>query len=209
MTMTDTTTRRSPARRPDLRIALDRHPVGRLAACAAALLVLAIASPPALADGEAEGPPEQPFEITQKVLDDSITTYVAPSSITSLGSTEPADDQVIVLEADILFASNTWDLPGSATARIAELAAEIPEGASVQVGGHTDSRPVNQALYDFDNQELSEHRAQAVADALTAQRPDLTLEVTGHGSQQLAANEDPDDPSSYAANRRVEMRYGD
>lgn len=77
--MTDTTTRRSPARRPDLRIALGRHPVGRLAACAAALLVLAIASPPALADGEAEGPPEQPFEITQKVLDDSITTYVAPS----------------------------------------------------------------------------------------------------------------------------------
>jgi len=118
-------------------------------------------------------------------------------------------DEVIVLETDILFASNTWDLPGPAAGRIAELAAEIPEGASVQIGGHTDSLPVDQSQYGFDNQQLSEHRAQAVADALTSERPDLTLEVTGHGSQQPAATENPDDPSTYSANRRVELRYGD
>lgn len=211
--MADTVTHRSPAdttdRTADRRITLGRHPLGHLAVCSATLLLLALSGSPALADGETVGPPEQPFEITQEILDNSITEYDAPSSITSLGSTEPADDEVIVLEADILFASNTWDLPGPAAGRIAELAAEIPEGASVQIGGHTDSLPVDQSQYDFDNQQLSEHRAQAVADALSSERPDLTLEVTGHGSQQPAATENPDDPSTYSANRRVELRYGD
>ncbi|EYT49849.1 OmpA family protein [Brachybacterium muris] len=79
----------------------------------------------------------------------------------------------------------------------------------MQVGGHTDSRPVDRSQYDFDNQQLSEHRAQAVAAALAADRPDLTLEVEGFGDEQPAVSEDPDDPSTYAANRRVELRYGE
>ena len=112
-----------------------------------------------------------------------------------------------MLETDILFASNAWDLPAPAASKIVELAAEVPEGATVQVGGHTDSRPVDRSQYDFDNQQLSEHRAQAVADALAAERPDLTLEVEGFGDEQPAVSENPDDPSTYAANRRVELRY--
>lgn len=140
-------------------------------------------------------------------LSDSITQYNAPSSITALGSAA-ADGEVIVLEADILFASNAWDLPAPAASKIVELAAEVPEGATVQVGGHTDSRPVDRSQYDFDNQQLSEHRAQAVADALAAERPDLALEVEGFGDEQPAVSEDPDDASTYAANRRVELRYG-
>lgn len=183
--------------------------VTRLTAGSATLLALTLLAPHALAEVISDGPPEQGFEITDQVLEDSITRYDAAESVTSLGSTEPAEEEVIVLETDILFASNSWDLPEPAGTRIAELAAEVPEGATVQVSGHTDSRPVDRSRYDFDNQQLSEHRAQAVADALAAERPDLTLEVEGLGDQDPAVTENPDDPASFAANRRVELRYGD
>lgn len=139
----------------------------------------------------------------------SITVYDPARSIAELGGSEPAEDEVIVLEADILFPSNAWDLSDGAAARIVELAAEIPEGATVQVGGHTDSLPVDRSKYDFDNQQLSENRAQAVADALAAERPDLTLEVTGHGDAKPSAAGGGGDEASNAADRRVELRYGD
>lgn len=196
--------------------------VGRRATAAASLaasaLLLALGPPAALAEGETEGPPEQPFEITDEILQRSITVYdparsiteYDPSrSITELGGSEQTEDEVIVLEADILFASNAWDLSGGAAARIVELAAEIPEGATVQVGGHTDSLPVDRSTYDFDNQQLSENRAQAVADALAAERPDLTLEVTGHGDTKPSASGGGGDDAGNAADRRVELRYGD
>ncbi|MEO2096134.1 MAG: OmpA family protein [Brachybacterium sp.] len=164
------------------------RPFGRLLSGAAALTLFALPYAPALAEGEIDEPPAQPFE---------------------LGSTEPEEDEVIVLEADILFPSNAWDLSDGAAARIVELAAKIPEGATVQVGGHTDSLPVDRSQYDFDNQQLSENRAQAVADALTAERPDLTLEVTGHGDAKPAAAGGGGDDAGNAADRRVELRYGD
>ncbi|QNN82795.1 OmpA family protein [Brachybacterium sp. Z12] len=186
-----------------------RTSAARIAAGSAMLLMLAPLTPPALAENGMNERPEQPFEITEKILADSVTHFDPTASVTSLGSTEPAEDQVIVLETDILFVSNAWDLPSGAATRIAELAAEVPDGATIQVGGHTDSRPVDRSRYDFDNQQLSEHRAQAVADALAGARPDLTLEVEGFGDQDPAVAENPDDPSSFAANRRVELRYGD
>ena len=195
-----------------------RAPAARIAAGSAMLLMLAPLTPSALAEDGMNERPEQPFEVTEEILADSVTrfdpadsiTHFDPTaSVTSLGSTEPAEDQVIVLETDILFVSNAWDLPAGAATRIAELAAEVPDGATIQVGGHTDSRPVDRSRYDFDNQQLSEHRAQAVADALADARPDLTLEVEGFGDQDPAVAENPDDPSSFAANRRVELRYGD
>ena len=185
-----------------------RTPAARIAAGSAMLLMLAPLTPPALAENGMNERPEQPFEITEKILADSVTHFDPTASVTSLGSTEPAEDQVIVLETDILFVSNAWDLPAGAATRIAELAAEVPDWATIQVGGHTDSRPVDRSRYDFDNQQLSEHRAQAVADALAGARPDLTLEVEGFGDQDPAVAENPDDPSSFAANRRVELRYG-
>ncbi|WP_281872764.1 OmpA family protein [Brachybacterium paraconglomeratum] len=179
------------------------------ASLTASALLLALGAPAALAEGETEGPPEQPFEITDEILQRSITVYDPARSITELGGSEPAEDEVIVLEADILFPSNAWDLSDGAAARIVELAAEIPEAATVQVGGHTDSLPVDRSQYDFDNQQLSENRAQAVADALTAERPDLTLEVTGHGDAKPAAAGGGGDDAGNAADRRVELRYGD
>lgn len=185
-----------------------RRRLARLTAGSATLLALALVTPHAVAEVISDGPPEPGFEVTEEVLSDSITRFDATESITSLGGTDTdTEEDVIVLETDILFASNAWDLPAPAASKIVELAAEVPEGATVQVGGHTDSRPVDRSQYDFDNQQLSEHRAQAVADALAAERPDLTLEVEGFGDEQPAVSENPDDPSTYAANRRVELRY--
>lgn len=187
-----------------------RRRLARLTAGSATLLALALVTPHAVAEVISDGPPEPGFEVTEEVLSDSITRFDATESITSLGGTDTdTEEDVIVLETDILFASNAWDLPAPAASGIVELAAEVPEGATVQVGGHTDSRPVDRSRYDFDNQQLSEHRAQAVADALAAERPDLTLEVEGFGDEQPAVSENPDDPSTYAANRRVELRYGE
>lgn len=187
-----------------------RRRLARLTAGSATLLALALVTPHAVAEVISDGPPEPGFEVTEEVLSDSITRFDATESITSLGGTDTdTEEDVIVLETDILFASNAWDLPAPAASGIVELAAEVPEGATVQVGGHTDSRPVDRSQYDFDNQQLSEHRAQAVADALAAERPDLTLEVEGFGDEQPAVSENPDDPSTYAANRRVELRYGE
>ena len=185
-----------------------RRRLARLTAGSATLLALALVTPHAVAEVISDGPPEPGFEVTEEVLSDSITRFDATESITSLGGTDTdTEEDVIVLETDILFASNAWELPAPAASKIVELAAEVPEGATVQVGGHTDSRPVDRSRYDFDNQQLSEHRAQAVADALAAERPDLTLEVEGFGDEQPAVSENPDDPSTYAANRRVELRY--
>lgn len=185
-----------------------RRRLARLTAGSATLLALALVTPHAVAEVISDGPPEPGFEVTEEVLSDSITRFDAAESITSLGGTDTdTEEDVIVLETDILFASNAWELPAPAASKIVELAAEVPEGATVQVGGHTDSRPVDRSQYDFDNQQLSEHRAQAVADALAAERPDLTLEVEGFGDEQPAVSENPDDPSTYAANRRVELRY--
>ena len=185
-----------------------RRRLARLTAGSATLLALALVTPHAVAEVISDGPPEPGFEVTEEVLSDSITRFDAAESITSLGGTDTdTEEDVIVLETDILFASNAWELPAPAASKIVELAAEVPEGATVQVGGHTDSRPVDRSRYDFDNQQLSEHRAQAVADALAAERPDLTLEVEGFGDEQPAVSENPDDPSTYAANRRVELRY--
>ena len=187
-----------------------RRRLARLTAGSATLLALALVTPHAVAEVISDGPPEPGFEVTEEVLSDSITRFDAAESITSLGGTDTdTEEDVIVLETDILFASNAWELPAPAASKIVELAAEVPEGATVQVGGHTDSRPVDRSRYDFDNQQLSEHRAQAVADALAAERPDLTLEVEGFGDEQPAVSENPDDPSTYAANRRVELRYGE
>lgn len=170
---------------------------------------------PASADQEIQEKPEAPDEITPGMLADSvtryspvITTYDADASVEELGGTEAEEEDVIVLETDILFAAMESELPGSASSAIAGLLEDIPDGAAVDVHGHTDSNPVPEG-YDFDNQELSENRAEAVAEVLEEERPDLTLNVEGFGDSDPAVAEDPEDPSTYAANRRVEIRYGD
>lgn len=160
------------------------------------------------AEEDPHEPPQEPDGgVSQGDIDASIHVWSISENIIELGSGEPEDENVIVLETDILFSSNEWGLLSSANAKIAELVEEIPEGASVQVHGHTDSLPVDESLFDFDNQELSENRAEAVADVLSDERSDLSLNVEGFGDSAPAVDEDPEDPSTFAANRRVEIRY--
>lgn len=170
---------------------------------------------PAAAESEPEvqEKPEQPAEVTTGMLADSVTQYSpvvtqfsAEGSVESLGAEESEEEDVIVLETDILFAAMEWELPDAASSKIGELVEEIPDGAAVDVHGHTDSNPVPDD-YDFDNQVLSENRAEAVADVLAEERADLDLNVEGFGESDPAVEEDEDDPSTFAANRRVEIRY--
>ncbi|WP_170289519.1 OmpA family protein [Nesterenkonia halophila] len=134
---------------------------------------------------------------TQSGIDASVhqwTTESLEDSVQPLEQTrEEEGTTVIDLATDILFEVNAWELPGSAEESIAELIADVPDGAAVTITGHTDSTPTGET---FDNGELSENRAQAVADA-----------VSGAGDSDPAVSEDPEEPSTLAANRRVEIRY--
>lgn len=140
--------------------------------------------------------------------EDAIIRFDMDRFIEELGDQESEEDDVIVLEADILFSPNSWELPDTAAAKLDEVVESVPEGSVVSVTGHSDSRPVPDT-YDFNNQELSENRAVAVAEALETERPDFDVTAEGLGDAEPAVTEDPEMPGTYAANRRVEIRYGD
>ena len=172
---------------------------------------------PASAELEEQTPPPPPEGgVTAELLHESVRSYDPLESVRvydptdhveSLGDgVESVDGQTTIsLSTDLLFAENSWDLPGAAPARIADLVSDVPDGATVTVTGHTDTQqPLGHA---FDNQELSERRAQAVADALRSKRPDLDLEVSGRGDTDPAVTPDDEDPTTHAANRRVEITY--
>lgn len=179
----------------------------------AAVVVSGIAMPAAAAIDE--GPPPEPEggisqnDILNSVHSfslDAVHSFDVAGHVRPLGDVDSSGGQTTIsLSSDLLFAENSWELPGSAPGRISALVEDIPEGATVQVTGHTDSQqPIGQ---DFDNQELSENRAEAVADVLAGERPDLTLEVSGVGESEPAVTPNPDDPQTHAANRRVEIVY--
>ncbi|WP_265522339.1 OmpA family protein [Oerskovia flava] len=117
--------------------------------------------------------------------------------------TETSDgaETVVSLDSDILFAIDSAEMSTSATVRIGELVADVPDGAEVSVTSHTDDVGT-----DEDNRLLSEERAQTVADAVTEARPDLDLMVAGRGESEPVENNST--PEGREANRRVEIRYG-
>lgn len=127
-------------------------------------------------------------------------------NITPLGNeVTEGETTTITLESDILFDFGSSELTEAARTKIGELVAEVPQGETVSVDGHTDDVP-----YHRGNDVLSQERAQAVADAIAAARPDLELTVTGHGdSDPVAPNSSggEDNPEGRAENRRVEIRY--
>ncbi|MDO5627359.1 MAG: OmpA family protein [Mobilicoccus sp.] len=136
----------------------------------------------------------------------SVQDIRVEDSVVDLETTETdGEDTVVALNSDILFAFDSSDISDAARARIEELAQEIPQGAAVSVGGHTDS--IGDAAY---NQRLSGERAQAVATVLSAARSDLALTVEGFGdTQPIEPNEvnGEDNPDGRAKNRRVEIRF--
>lgn len=115
------------------------------------------------------------------------------------------EDTVVTLTSDLLFEFGSADLTPAARDAVTALADDIPEGAAIEVDGHTDSVGSEEL-----NLDLSQRRADAVADVLRAARADLELTVTGHGeSQPVAENEvgGEDNPAGRALNRRVEVTY--
>jgi len=186
------------------------------AAPAAIVLVVALAAPAAAADDDLtldDFPPVSDARLGNVLSVHHYTNLdgvlVAPvydpdPSITRLADVDTEDDETVVtLTSDILFAPDSADLSSKATARIGDLVADVPKGAKVQVDGHTDS--VDSTAH---NAALSKRRAQAVADAIGAARPDLHLSVHGYGESRLKVPEQGDDiAQDRATNRRVEVRY--
>ncbi|MFE6969260.1 OmpA family protein [Isoptericola sp. NPDC057653] len=118
---------------------------------------------------------------------------------------EKKEDTVVTLTADLLFEFGEATLTPEARAAVAELAEDVPQGATVRVDGYTDSVGT-----DAFNRRLSAQRATAVADVLGAERPDLAPKVEGHGEQDPVAEnevEGEDNPAGRALNRRVEVTY--
>lgn len=192
---------------------MSARPFGAAAALAVALLV----TPATAVATTSDGPPPLPEGgVSEQQLRRSVTVFSAADHVQafaterlvrSLGEevTTTGGETTISLSTDLLFAENSWELPANAPGRIAELVADVPDGAAVAVVGHTDTQqPVGQ---DFDNQELSERRAEAVAAALRDARPDLRLEVSGVGDTDPAVTPDPADPATHATNRRVEVTF--
>jgi outer membrane protein OmpA-like peptidoglycan-associated protein len=107
----------------------------------------------------------------------------------------------ITFASGILFASNSSTLTSAATGNIDELATTLQKYAdtNVVIDGHTDA-----SGSDAINQPLSQRRAQAVANELTAKGVETSrITATGYGSSQPVA--DNTTVAGKAANRRVEV----
>lgn len=132
------------------------------------------------------------------------TTFELAGAVTSLEYVEvEADEVVVTLETDVLFDVGSAELSQAAVERVQEIAAELPDGVTASVAGHTDS--VGEKA---DNMDLSQRRAQAVVDAAATVRPDVTFEAQGYGETRLKVEEGGDDVADdRAQNRRVELRY--
>ena len=129
----------------------------------------------------------------------------ADSTTTLEKKAEKKDDTVVTLTSDLLFDFGEATLTQEAEKAVAELAADVPQDATVRVDGYTDSIGT-----DARNLTLSKQRADAVADVLAAERPDLTLKVKGHGEADPVADNEvggEDNPAGRALNRRVEVTY--
>ena len=121
--------------------------------------------------------------------------------------TEATDgaEKVLTLNSDILFTFDKATITPAAVTKVGQLVKALPQKAKVAVGGHTDSLGT-----DARNLALSQERAQAVAAAIKAARPDLVLTVKGFGKTQPVASNGTatkDDPEGRAKNRRVEIRF--
>ncbi|KAE8764117.1 OmpA family protein [Georgenia thermotolerans] len=180
---------------------------GGAAAALAVALAATLAPPAAGFAGPDELPKPTPELLAASVIQwdpaGTVIQWDPAGTVRSVEQVETAAGRTtITLATDILFTPDSAELPQTAAARVGELVAQVPQGAAVQVHGHTDS--VQGAV---DNQELSTARAEAVADVLRAGRPDLQLEVAGFAATRPAVTERADDPATRAANRRVEIVY--
>lgn len=174
------------------------------------------AAAPLLLAADGEGWPEAPQpNITESVVEfpleqeNSFTYNIPLGSFLHPVRTEDVAGGVttVTVSSDILFDFDEAELTERAEETITELAAEIQgTTGTVDVVGHTDG--VGEADY---NRELSEERAEAVAEALAAELgEDAAIEPEGRGSEEPVAQESGDSEEqaeARALNRRVEISY--
>lgn len=132
---------------------------------------------------------QQEAELRRDLANDRVT-------ITNTG-----DRLVVSFPNDLVFATDSFAVRSDLQSDLGVLAGSLDRypGSAVQIVGHTDSD--GDAAY---NQQLSERRANAVADVLLDRGIPLSrIETFGRGeSQPIASNLTPD---GKAQNRRVEI----
>lgn len=125
---------------------------------------------------------------------------------TELDAEQRGDSAVIDLPDTVLFDFDEHELKPESEAVLARLVelAELTAGAPIAIVGHTDGRGSAER-----NQDLSERRAQAVADALQAAGVEpARVSAEGVGSTQPVAEEGgADDDAARAKNRRVQVSF--
>jgi len=107
-----------------------------------------------------------------------------------------------VLQADVNFFPDSYDLSDAAEAKLAGICGEFNHMPAPQltIVGHTDS--TNTHAY---NQTLSENRANAVANFIRGIVPQVVMNVSGRGETQPIATNATARGREY--NRRVTLRY--
>jgi len=116
------------------------------------------------------------------------------------------------VNSDLLFRPGSWEMNPDGQQIIARLASQLAPSQTnkLVVNGYTDNAPIGASLKRLGvttNQQLSEKRAQAVAQFIVSRgvRPELVSAV-GHGeSNPVAPNTTPQGRSQ---NRRVEISLG-
>ncbi|MDZ3745262.1 OmpA family protein [Pseudoglutamicibacter cumminsii] len=177
----------------------------RVTGVAASLVALAlVAGALALADDDLS-------ELSDQEISDSIVPIDPMIEKMDLGikklETKRKEDgkEVLSLSSDILFNIDKHELSDNAKKRIGELVKDVPKGAKISVGGHTDNVPSK-----VGNKKLSELRAKSVADAIKAARKDVKVDAKGFAdSKPVADNGSKEKPNfeGREKNRRVEIRY--
>ena len=115
------------------------------------------------------------------------------------------DRGMVLTLGDVLFDTNAATLKPGAASTIDRVAAFLKsnDGTKVIVEGHTDSRGSDEY-----NQQLSERRAQSVADALSFRGVDRSrVEAMGRGKALPVASNDT--AAGQQQNRRVELIFSD
>lgn len=143
---------------------------------------------------------------TTNHLDRSVHQWSIAGSVKPLvEETTDGDETTITLLSDILFEFGSADIEQSAVAAIEAQLDKIPDGATVEVVGHTDSVGTNAV-----NQKLSEERARSVAAVINGARSDLEVKTSGRGSADPVADNrvgGEDNPEGRMLNRRVEVTF--
>ncbi|WP_380163919.1 OmpA family protein [Jannaschia sp. R86511] len=118
---------------------------------------------------------------------------------------EAGEQVTIDIAADVLFAFDSADLSQEAVARLDELAQELLERAApgeLAIVGHTDDNGPD----DY-NQELSQRRAQSVADVLQPALADAELDLVVEGRGEAEPVADNSTEEGQQLNRRVTVSF--